>query len=140
MYRTAGIPCVVALALAAGAAGQDLKTSKAADGPARVTRERVKGSINHGGGKTEWLRITGRVRVIDARTLEFADGTRIELDVTSPHLDQMAMKGDELYPCGREAAEFLRRLIGDRPVTCFGNAGHQDRGPWSGYAGDVNLE
>ena len=102
----------------------------------KVIRDEVKGSINHGGGKTTWQRITGTVKVLDATTLEFADGTRIELDITVPAPLQMAMNGDALYPCGKEAADFLRAFIGDRTVMCFNN----DGGPWMAFVGDANLE
>ena len=49
----------------------------------------------------------------------------------------MGLIGEKLYPCSREAAEFLRQLIGDSPVTCFRYA--DDHGPWWGYVGDVYL-
>jgi hypothetical protein len=45
----------------------------------KVTKDRVKGASRHDNGKREWQRIAGRVRVIVAHTLEFADGTRILL-------------------------------------------------------------
>ena len=86
----------------------------------------------------EWVRITGRVNVIDARTLEFEDGTRLELWYVAPRLNQMAMNGEKLYPAGKEAAEFLRKCIGERPVTCF----HQtERNQYAvtAYVGDTSL-
>ena len=84
-------------------------------------------------------RISGPARVLDARTLEFADGTRIRLAIVAPELDQMAMIGDSLYPCGKEAADFLRKVVGDRLVSCFHNP-DTINGPWVGYVGDTNLE
>lgn len=72
------------------AAVQDELPAKQAAAPAATVHERVPGSINHGGGDAVWRRVTGRVNVLDARTLEFSDGTRIELDLTIPHPDQMA--------------------------------------------------
>src|SRR5262249_49453617 len=61
------------------------------------------------------IRLTGKVTVIDANTLAFEDGTRIETaGVTdAPDLEQKAMIDGKFYPCGKEAAEFLRNLIGD---------------------------
>ena len=51
----------------------------------------MKGSINHGRGKAEWDRITGKVTVLDAHTLEFADGTRLTLGRAAPDLNQQGM-------------------------------------------------
>lgn len=113
-----------------GAAAQAQQPDKA-----KVTRDEVQGSILHGGGKTNWRRIAGKVKVLDASTLEFADGTRIELDLAVPAPDQMGSVDGVLYPAGKEAADFLRKLIGDKTVTC-----HQAGGPWMGYVGEVNLE
>jgi hypothetical protein len=48
-----------------------------------VVRDEVAGSINHS-PDTRWKRIRGQVRVLDARTLEYTDGTRIDLDLTMP--------------------------------------------------------
>jgi endonuclease YncB( thermonuclease family)/Leucine-rich repeat (LRR) protein len=104
-----------------------------------VMRDHVRGSIHHGRGMRDaWQRIAGKVRVLDATTVEFADGTRIALDMAVPRPDQMALQGDVLYPAGKEAAEFLRRFIDDRPIMCIQN-GRGD-GPWTAYVGDVNIE
>lgn len=107
-------------------------------GPERpkVIRDEAPGSINHAKGTT-WNRIIGKIKVLDANTLEFADGTRLELDITVPAPSQMAMNAEGLYPCGKAAAEFLRECIGDKPVMCFKNDGD---GPDIGYVGDDNLE
>jgi endonuclease YncB( thermonuclease family) len=82
-------------------------------------------------------RIRGKVRVLDATTVKFVDGTRIDLNITAPDMKQMGRIGDELYPCGKEAAEHLRRLIGESPVAAFRYA--DDSGPWWVYAGDTYL-
>lgn len=87
----------------------------------------------------EWARLTGKVTVIDARTLEFADATRITLDYSAPEFDQMGSKGGELYPCGKEAADFLRTLIGDRPVTCVRNI-DRERSSWIAHVGDTAID
>jgi len=102
-----------------------------------VVKDRVKGAIDHDKGKREWERITGRVQVIDAHTLELADGTRILLHVVAPESGQMGIIGESLYPCGMDAADFLRKLIGDQPVMCFLVEAQDDK--WIGYAGDTNL-
>jgi hypothetical protein len=64
-----------------------------------------------------------RTRIIEevkvARTLEFKDGTQIALGLAAPELDQKGMIDGDLYPCGKEAAEFLCKLIGDRPVMAI---------------------
>lgn len=111
--------------------------AQVADDKPMVIKDRVKGSIHHDKGNREWDRIAGRVRVIDAHTLEFADGTRILLHVVAPDLDQMGMFGESLYPMGKEAAEFLRKLIGDQPVMCFLVEAQDDK--WIGYVGDTNI-
>jgi quercetin dioxygenase-like cupin family protein len=82
------------------------------------------------------VRITGKVEVIDARTLRFEDGTKVTLLTVTPELDQMALQGETVFPAGKEAAEFLRRLIGDRPVQCY-LVGAQDK--WRAYVGDQNI-
>ena len=56
----------------------------------------------------------------------------------APRLNQMAMDGEKLYPAGKEAAEFLRKCIGERPVTCL----HQtERNQYAvtAYVGDTSL-
>jgi endonuclease YncB( thermonuclease family) len=112
--------------------------SAAAEPPVpQVTHDVVQGSIHHGGGNSLWKRVTGKARVIDATTLEFADGTRVELDITAPLPDQQALIGDQFYPCGQEAAEFLRKFVGGQSVMCIQN---DDGGPWMGFVGDTSIE
>jgi RNA polymerase sigma factor (sigma-70 family) len=100
----------------------------------KVARDKLRD--RHG---EEWVRVTGRVKVIDARTLEFDDGTRIELGYLAPHPDQLALNGEKLYPAGKEAADFLRKLIGGRPVTVFR---HVEREHIGGIAtvGDTSID
>jgi WD40 repeat protein len=78
-------------------------------------------------------KITGRAEVLDAHTLRFKDGTEIELNggMDAPELDQKGRIGDSFYPLGREAFDFLKSLVGDRPVTYYyesrrGNKLHGD--------------
>ena len=111
--------------------------AKVIDGMPKIVKDRVKGSMYHDKGQREWERITGQVRVVDAHTVEFADGTRILLHVVAPELGQMGMIDGSLYPCGNEAAEFLRELIGQQPVMCFLVEAQDDK--WIGYVGDTNL-
>ncbi|HJZ54019.1 MAG TPA: hypothetical protein VKE74_03635 [Gemmataceae bacterium] len=113
-------------------------------GPGVVT-ERVRGQWRSPDGFR--TRITGKVTVIDAGTLQFADGTRVQAAGVSdsPDLEQRAMIDGKLYPCGKEAAEFLRKLIGDRPVSfyAFGDRlerDAQDRLRGSCFVEDVSLD
>jgi len=101
--------------------------------PAKVVRDKLKDRHDE-----EWVRITGRVKVIDARTLEFEDGKHIELWYVAPRLNQMAMDGEQLYPAGKEAAEFLRKCIGDRPVTCLHQT-QRNQYAVTAYTGDISL-
>jgi endonuclease YncB( thermonuclease family) len=137
MRPTTAILCVVLGAFSANVAAQDGKKTETGGEKPKVVRDRVKGSIHHAGGKSEWQRITGKAKVLDASTLLFEDGTRIPLLVVAPDLDQMGRIDGSLYPCGKEAAEYLRKLIGDRTVTCFLV---EAQGKWFGYVGDTNIE
>jgi endonuclease YncB( thermonuclease family) len=131
MFRGIVALVVAAFALASRGVGQDKPQASTA------TTDRVKGSINHGGGKDEWNWIRGRVKVVNATTLEFDDGTRIPLGIAAPEPDQQGRIAGRLYPCGREAADFLRRLIGDQSVTCIGTVeGDVCLGC---YVGDTNV-
>ena len=91
-------------------------------GQSTVIRDRVHGLE----------RITGKVKVLNAHTLVFNDGTEVELNggMDAPELDQKGLVGGAFYPCGKEAAAFLRKMIGDRKVTCFvfGKKGDKVRG------------
>jgi endonuclease YncB( thermonuclease family) len=107
-------------------------------GQDEVVRDQVKGAMAHGRGDTQWRRVIGRTKVVDAHTLEFADGTRIELDINVPYPEQMALAGDVLYSAGQEAAAHLRTLVSDKRVMCIRNASGE--GPWSAYVGDTNVE
>jgi endonuclease YncB( thermonuclease family) len=110
---------VVLLALATGASGGE---NQPPPDQAKVVRDRVKGAIlhpSHSPGSWVWSRTIGKVTVIDSNSLEFADGTRVSLGLVAPEPGQMGRIDGKLYPCGKEAAEFLRRRIGDRPVTYF---------------------
>ena len=94
----------------------------AGKGRSGVIRDRVNGLD----------RITGKVKVLNAHTLVFDDGTEVELNggMDAPELDQKGLVGGAFYPCGKEAAEFLRKMINDQRVTCFifGKKGNKVRG------------
>jgi mannose-6-phosphate isomerase-like protein (cupin superfamily)/endonuclease YncB( thermonuclease family) len=120
--------------LAATALSDEPKAAATQSEP--VTRETVAGSIHHGDGHEKFQRLTGKVEVIDARTLRFGDGTKVTLLTVTPDLEQMAMQGETFYPAGREAADFLRKLIADRPVQCY-LVSAQDK--WRAYVGDQNI-
>src|SRR5262245_37098324 len=94
------------LGLVVSAAGSSQEPGQPGSQP-RVVKEEVRGQWRQ---PTEQLhRITGRVKVIDAHTLRFADGTIADLSggMDAPDLDQQGRIGDSFYPFGKEAAEFL---------------------------------
>jgi RNA polymerase sigma factor (sigma-70 family) len=76
----------------------------------------------------DYQRITGKAQVLDARTLLFADGTRIPLNLKAP------LPGE---PGAEEAAAFLAGLVGDQAVTCYLVEAQL---AYVCYAGDVNVE
>jgi WD40 repeat protein len=106
----------------------------------RVVTERVRGQWRSPDGFRN--RITGKVTVIDAGTLRFADGTLVQpAGVTdAPDLEQNAMVDGKLYPCGREAAKFLRDLIGDRPVSFYAFGDRLERDSQNRLRGSCFVE
>jgi endonuclease YncB( thermonuclease family) len=86
-----------------------------------VVMERLTGGIAFRPENRGYIRITGHVTVIDAHTLLFEDGTEADLDggMQAPEIGQLGRIDGRLYPCGIEAARFLRDLIGDRKVACM---------------------
>jgi endonuclease YncB( thermonuclease family) len=137
MHRVSAVLCLALLVgVYVSVNAQDGKKPEPVAEKPKVVKDRVKGSIHHGKGKREWERIAGRAQVLDAHTLQFEDGTRTTLAVVAPELEQKGLIDGSLYPCGQEAAEFLRKLIGDRPVTCLLVA---EAGRWVGYVGDTNI-
>jgi endonuclease YncB( thermonuclease family) len=88
------------------------------------------------------IKISGRVKVLDAHTLRYEDGTELELNggMDAPDLGQFASMGDALYPWGKEAAEFLGKLVGDRIVTCY-MEGRRGAKFWGAcFVGETSLE
>jgi endonuclease YncB( thermonuclease family) len=106
-----------AIALAAGIGQQPNSDAKP-----NVVREQVQGQWRFPGEKL--LRISGRVKVLSAHTLRYEDGTEVDINggMDAPDLEQRAVIDGKLYPCGEEAAAFLAKLIGDRPVTCYSDS------------------
>jgi endonuclease YncB( thermonuclease family) len=111
---------------------------------AGLKREQVVGGIAFPPEDRKWTRITGKVKVLDAHTLLYEDGTEVDLNGVSdaPDLGQQGLIGDTFYPLGREAAAVLRNVIGDNPVTCFVDRGHVEGKKMriaSAFVGETNL-
>jgi endonuclease YncB( thermonuclease family) len=126
--------------LAAGALAQESEPRQADDGTS-VVRAMVQGQWRFPGDKL--LRITGRVKVLDAHTLLYGDGTEVDLNggMDAPDLAQIGLIDNKVYPCGQEAADFLKQLIGDKPVTCYADADHDGKRirQADAFVGEINL-
>jgi len=131
------IAAVMPLALGGIALAQE-KPSNKSDKPLQTAKEKVTSSNG------TWTRLVGKVKVVNAYTLRFEDGTEANLRFAAdaPEPEQQGLIGDTLYPCGKEASEFLAKLIGDKPVALFidGNVvpGRTPRG--KGYVGETHLQ
>jgi endonuclease YncB( thermonuclease family) len=82
--------------------------------------------------------------VLDAHSLLFDDGTKVNINggMDAPDLGQQGLIDGALYPCGKEAAAFLEKLIGDRPVTCYSDDAPIDAkqiGLADAFVGETNL-
>jgi endonuclease YncB( thermonuclease family) len=134
MRRTASHLLVAVLAFAATVTAQEAQPPQPTERKPKVVKV-----VNNDGSLH---RITGRAKVIDAHTLAFDDGTEVDLNgvMDAPDLGQKALLGDALYPCGKDAADFLKTLIGDQTVTflSFGGKGKRPRG--NCYAGETYIE
>jgi endonuclease YncB( thermonuclease family) len=111
------VSAIVAVGLGMNVAAPEGKRAQNTDGPPKVVRDRVIAQWRY--GKGEILRITGKAKVLDANTLVFADGTKVDVSggMDAPDLEQKGLIGESFYPCGKDAAEFLKKLVGDRTVT-----------------------
>jgi endonuclease YncB( thermonuclease family) len=112
------------------------------EGEPKVVREQVQGQWRFQGEKL--LRIRGRVKVLDAHTLLFEDGTKVNINggMDAPDLAQQGLIEGASYPCGKEAAAFLEKLIGGRPVTCYSDDASIDAkqiGLADAFVGETNL-
>jgi endonuclease YncB( thermonuclease family) len=114
MRQTSWVSASLLLAVGSAAPCQEKEPCNV-DGPPKVVKETVT-STNHA-----WVRLTGKVKVLNASTLRFEDGTEVDLfmAIDIPEPQQQARIGDKFYPCGKEAAEFLEKLIGDKPVAVY---------------------
>jgi endonuclease YncB( thermonuclease family) len=108
------------------------------DVPSKVVPEKARSSNG------TWTKLTGKARVVNAYTLRFEDGMEVDLRFTAdaPEPEQKGLFGDKLYPCGKEAAEFLAKLIRGETVTLFVDGdvvpGRTPRGPC--YVGEKQLQ
>jgi len=87
-------------------------TPASTNGPSTEVIDRVAGSFL---SPDAGLRRISGSKVLNAHTLAFDDGAEIELNgsIDAPELDQKGLIGDAFYPCGKEAAEFLRKMTGE---------------------------
>ena len=102
------------------AGGSDDKKRQPEEAKRATVKDEVRGGIAFRPEKRTWARIRGKAKVLAAHTLVYEDGTEVRLDgmMEAPELEQKGLIDGKFYPCGKEAAEFLRKLIGDRSVTC----------------------
>ena len=128
----------------AGAADTDTLKKDALE-QSRTLRENVRGGIAFPPEKRVWVRISGKPAVLNAHTLLFEDGTEVDLNggMEAPELGQKGLIDNSFYPCGKEAAEFLRKLIGNQTVTCYAGREHVQGKKVriaSGFIGETNLD
>src|SRR5436190_3959982 len=121
------------LALSTGIMAQDPK-------PTEPSKEMIAGGLDH--SSANWLKVTGKVQVINGYTIAFGNGQKVKLE-NGPEMEQQGKIDGKFYPAGQEAAEFLRKLIADREVTMYVNAGTDeyrrgDRVIGECYIGDLN--
>jgi endonuclease YncB( thermonuclease family) len=135
---------LAAILACANVSAHDGQTPPGPEGQPKTVREQVRGGVAFPPETRWWFRVTGKVKVLDAHTLVYEDGTEVDLidGMDAPDLGQKGRIGDAFYPCGEEAAEFLRKLIGDRAVTCLAHRDHvagKKMRVASGYVGETNL-
>jgi endonuclease YncB( thermonuclease family) len=128
------------LGLYANVSTPDEQVTPATGGQSRVMREEVDGPFRFGGKLTK---ISGKVTVLDAHTLQFEDGTEVELNggMDAPDLEQKGITGKSFYPCGKQARDFLAKLIGDQKVVGYDAETKQD-GKLHGsfFVGEKSIE
>ena len=135
----------VALVLCTGVSSSDDKKPQDTGDKPKVVKEQVRGGIVFPAERRMWTRITGKVKLVNAYTLRFEDGTEVCLGggIEAPELDQKGLIGESFYPCGKQAAEFLQKLIVDQAVTFLTTEGHARVGKnpaGSCFVGETNLE
>ncbi|HQR07971.1 MAG TPA: thermonuclease family protein [Gemmatales bacterium] len=127
------------------AGGADEKKGKGVEGKRDTVRDEVRGGIAFRPEKRTWTRIAGKVKVLNAYTLVYEDGTEVGLGgmMEAPELGQKGLIDGKFYPCGKEAAEFLQKMIGDRAVTCIVHRDNVDdkkmRGAFA-FVGETSLD
>jgi endonuclease YncB( thermonuclease family) len=127
------------------AGGSYNKTVQGEDVERGAVREEVRGGIAFRPEKRTWIRLVGKVKVLDARTLVYEDGSKVGLGgmMEAPELEQKGMINGKFYPCGKDAAEFLQKLIGDHSVTCIIHRdnvkGKEMRGAFA-FVGETSLD
>lgn len=63
--------------------------------------------------------ISGRPTVTDGDTLRFIGGIKVRLfGIDTPEKTQRCEANGACYQCGKEAADYVRSIIGDQQVTC----------------------
>jgi endonuclease YncB( thermonuclease family) len=142
MRQTLCVLVLAPLGLAVATLGQEKEPPKPEAG-SKVVKEQIRGQWRAPDDRL--LRITGKVQVLDAHTILYEDGTVVGLNggMDAPDLGQKGVIGDVPYPCGREAAEFLKKLIGDQPVMCYSDSGGpvdtKKIGRADAFVGETNL-
>jgi hypothetical protein len=144
MRSTLIVVVLVALMLRPDVSSPADKKPQGAEDKPKVVKEQVRGGIVFPAEKRQWTRITGKVKVVNAYTLCFADGTEVCLSgaIDAPELEQKGLIGESLYTAGKEAAEFLRKLIGGQSVTFLGGREERVGQKMAGscFVGETNLE
>src|SRR5262245_2024579 len=142
-HRLAGIACPRSREFGKRIAADDKQAQH--EGHKQVTnREEIRGGIAIRPEKRTWILIAGKVKVLDAHTLVYEDVSDVSLDgmMEAPELEQKGLMDGKFYPCGKDAADFLRKLIGDRNVTCIVHRdnvkGQKIRGA-SAFVGETGL-
>jgi hypothetical protein len=135
---------LVALVLCANVSSPDDKKPQSAEDKPKVVKEQVRGGMVFPAEKRMWTRIIGKVKVLNAHTLTFEDGTEVCLSgsIDAPELEQKGLIGESFYPCGKEATEFLTKLIGDQTVTFLGDREERVGKKMAGacFVGETSLE
>ncbi|MEM9279832.1 MAG: thermonuclease family protein [Pseudomonadota bacterium] len=78
-------------------------------------------------GSSAWLavlsadEVSGTARVIDGDSLMVGEREIRLYGIDAPEYRQMCNASSQAYPCGREAAGYLRELVRHADVACRGN-------------------
>lgn len=119
MIRNGLLSLIAVLMFAVNAVGDAQERGNIASERPTIERKLVRGEWRF--AEDYMVRIAGKVKVIDAHTLRFEDGTQVDLIgmLDAPDLNQMGLIDNKLYPAGREAVAFLDKLIAGREVVCL---------------------